>query len=249
VSLAALALPLAAVGEVGEDFFKERSSDTLPCQATDALFCFDWAKDNIDEYVTPAVQHVELVAISVILGFSVAFALALLAHRHRWLQPPLLAGTGILYTIPSVAFFFLLLPITGRGRDTAIIALAAYTLQIIYRNAIVGLANVPSSVKDAARGMGLTERQILWRVELPLATPEIVAGLRIATVSTVALATLAVFIGAGGLGDKIFTEGQLDFKTGIIIAGGLAILIAITFDAILFATQRLTTPWRRAVTA
>ncbi len=247
---ATLAAPLAAVGEVGEDFFKERTSDTLPCQAQEGkLFCFEWARDNIGEYMTPAVQHVELVAISVVVGFAVAFALALLAHRRRWLQPPLLAATGVLYTIPSVAFFFLLLPITGRGRDTAIIALAAYTLQIIYRNAIVGLANVPASVKDAARGMGLTDRQILWRIELPLATPEIVAGLRIATVSTVALATLAVFIGGGGLGDKIFLEGNLTFLTGIIIAGSLAILIAIVFDAILFAIQRLATPWRRVATA
>jgi osmoprotectant transport system permease protein len=245
----ALALPPAAVGEVGEGFFKERTSDTLPCQATDALFCLDWARANIGEYATPAVQHVELVAISVMLGFAVAFALALLAHRRRWLRPPLLAATGVLYTIPSIAFFFLLLPITGRGRDTAIIALSAYTLQIIYRNAVVGLANVPPSVRDAARGMGLTERQILWRVELPLATPEIVAGLRIATVSTVALATLAVFIGGGGLGVKIFTEGNLTFQTGIIIAGGIAIAIAIAFDAILFAIQHWTTPWRRMATA
>ena len=245
----ALVVPLAAVGEVGEGFFKERTSDTLPCQATDALFCFDWAKENIDQYVTPTLQHIELVAISVLVGFAIAFALSLLAHRHRWLQPPLLAGTGVLYTIPSIAFFFLLLPITGFGRDTAIIALSAYTLQIIYRNTIVGLANVPSSVKDAARGMGLTDRQILWRVELPLATPEIVAGLRIATVSTVALATLAVFISAGGLGAKIYAEGNLTFQTGIIIAGGLAILIAIAFDAILFGIQRLATPWQRAVTA
>lgn len=246
---AALAVPLAAVGEVGEGFFKERTSDTLPCQATDALFCFDWARENIDQYGTATVQHIELVAISVLAGFAIAFALSLLAHRHRWLQPPLLGVTGVLYTIPSVAFFFLLLPLTGRGRDTAIIALSAYTLQIIYRNTIVGLANVPSSVRDAARGMGLTDRQILWRVELPLATPEIVAGLRIATVSTVALATLAVFIGGGGLGAKIFTEGNLTFQTGIIIAGGIAILIAIAFDAILFGSQRLATPWRRAVTA
>lgn len=237
--------PLAAVGEVGEGFFRDRS--TPSCQEQDKLFCFDWAKDNIDRYVDPAIQHVELVAFSVVLGFAVAFGLALLAHRRRWLQPPLLLGTGVLYTIPSVAFFFLLLPLTGRGRDTAIIALGAYTLQIIYRNAIVGLANVPSPVRDAARGMGLTERQILWRVELPLATPEIVAGLRIATVSTVALATLAVFAGGGGLGEPIYEF--ITFKTNIIIAGGLAILIAIAFDALLFALQRAATPWRRAVTA
>ena len=242
---AALAVPLAAVGEVGEGFFKERTSDTLPCQAQEQkLFCFDWAKDNIGEYWTPAVQHVELVAISVIVGFAIAFVLALLAHRRRWLQPPLLAATGVLYTIPSIAFFFLLLPVTGFGRDSAVIALSAYTLQIIYRNTVAGLANVPSSVKDAARGMGLTDRQILWKIEIPLATPEIVAGLRIATVSTVALATLAVFISAGGLGKPIYEF--INFKTNIIIAGGLAILIAIAFDAILFGLQRLATPWRRA---
>ena len=133
-------------------------------------------------------------------------ALALLAHRRRWLRPPLLAGTGVLYAIPSIAFFLLLLPITGRSRETAIIALSAYTLQIIYRNVTVGLDNVPESAKDSARGMGMTERQILWRVEMPLATPEIIGGLRIATVSTIAIATLAVFAGAGGLGTQIYGE-------------------------------------------
>jgi len=240
-----MASPLLAVtGEVGKDFFQERSTDTLPCQATDKLFCWDWATQNIDRYGAPTVQHVELVLISVLLGFAVAFALALLAHRHRWLQPPLLAGTGVLYTIPSLAFFFLLLPVTGRGRDTAIIALSAYTLQIIYRNTIVGLANVPASVRDSARGMGLTERQTLWKVELPLAAPEIFAGLQIATVSTVAIATLAVFAGGGGLGTLI--KSDLTFKTNIILAGGIAFLIAIAFGLILLGAQRLLTPWRRA---
>ena len=185
------ALPLAAAGELPDSFFHERTSDTLPCQATDKLFCFDWAREHIDRYETPTLQHLKLVVLAVLIGFAIAFTLALLAHRRRWLQPPLLAATGVLYTIPSVAFFFLLLPLTGRGVDTAVIALTAFNLQVIYRNTIVGLANVPSSVKDAARGMGQTERQILWRVELPLATPEIIAGLRIATVSTVAIATLA----------------------------------------------------------
>lgn len=239
---------LAAVGEVGKGFIQERSSDTLPCQATDKFFCWDWARENIDRYETPTVQHLELVLISVAIGFAVAFALALLAHRHRWLQPPLLAGTGVLFTIPSVAFFFLLLPLTGRGRDTAIIALSAYTLQIIFRNTTVGLANVPSSVKDAARGMGLTERQILWKVELPLASPEIFAGLQIAMVSTVAIATLAAFAGAGGLGEPIL-HGGISFLTNIIIAGGIALLIAVSFGLVLFGAQRLLTPWRRAAAA
>jgi osmoprotectant transport system permease protein len=238
---------LAAAGEVGKGFFHERSSETLPCQARPShLFCWDWARENIDRYGTPTVQQLELVVISVVLGFAVAFALALLAHRRSWLRPPLLAGTGILYAVPSIAFFLLLLPITGRGRETAIIALSAYTLQIIYRNVIVGLANVPASAKDAARGMGMTDRQILWRVELPLATPEIVGGLRIATVSTVAIATLAVFAHAGGLGTQIYGEANLHFPTSIVIAGGIAIAMAFTFDAILLAVQYLTTPWRRA---
>lgn len=239
-------LPLAEVGKVGEGFFHERTSETLPCQSTDKLFCFDWARENIGRYGTPSLQHVELVVISVLLGFAVAFTLALLAHRRRWLQPPLLAVTGVIYTIPSLAFFFLLLPVTGLGRDTVIIALSAYTLQIIYRNAITGLANVPDAARDAARGMGMTDRQILWRVELPLAVPEIVAGLRIATVSTVAIATLAVFANGGGLGQPIYTGGGLTFKTNIIIAGGIAILMAISFDALLYGVQRFTTPWRRA---
>jgi len=240
----ASATTLAAVGEVGKGFFHERT--TQSCQAKPShLFCWDWAREHIDRYGTPTLQQFELVAISVVLGFTVAFALALLAHRRRWLRPPLLAGTGVLYAVPSVAFFLLLLPITGRGRETAIIALSAYTLQIIYRNVTVGLGNVPESAKDAARGMGMTKRQILWRVELPLAIPEIIGGLRIATVSTVAIATLAVFAHAGGLGTQIYGEANLHFPTSIIIAGGIAMLMALTFDAILLTIQRFSTPWRR----
>lgn len=154
--------------------------------------------------------------------------------------------TGALYTIPSLAFFFLLLPVTGRGADTAIIALTAYTLQIIYRNIVVGLRNVPAEAREAGRGMGMTDRQLLWGVELPLALPEIVGGLRIATVSTVALATLAVFAGGGGLGSQIVAGSNITFRTGVITAGGIAILMAIGFDALLVGAQRLLAPWRRA---
>jgi osmoprotectant transport system permease protein len=241
-----IGMPVAAVGEVGEGFFKERSSETLGCVAhTSHLFCFEWAREHIGEYGKPALQQFEMVVISVVIGFLIAFALALLARRFRYLEPPLLAGTGILFAIPSVAFFLLLLPITGRGRETAIIALSAYTLQIIYRNVMVGLHNVPESAKDAARGMGLTERQILWKVEIPLAIPEIVAGLRVAIVSTMAIATLAVFVHAGGLGEKIYGKGNLSFPTTIVIAGAIAIFLALSLDAILLLIQRLITPWRR----
>lgn len=243
-------ISLAAAGEVGGDFFKERDSGSLPCQArSNEVFCFDWARENIDRFGTPTVEHLEMVLLSLLLGFVVAFALALLAHRARWLQPPLLAATGVLYTVPSIAFFFLLLPVTGFGKDTAIIVLAAYTLQIIYRNTMLGLSNVPDPAKEAARGMGYTDRQILWRIELPLAIPEIVAGLRIAFVSTVAIATLAVFIGAGGLGVQILREGNLTFPTSVFIVLAIVILMALLFDVILLAVQRVMTPWRRARSA
>jgi osmoprotectant transport system permease protein len=236
---------LAAAGQVGGDFFKERESGTLPCQANEShLFCLDWAKENLDRYGTPTQQHLEIVLLSVVIGFVIAFALALFAHRTRWAQPPLLAATGVLYTIPSIAFFFLLLPVTGFGRDTAIIVLSAYTLQIIYRNTMLGLDNVPDSVKDAARGMGLTNRQILWKVELPLATPEIIAGLRVATASTIAIATLVVLISAGGLGTQMYGS-NFNFPTAIVIAVAIIALMVLAFDLLYLTAQRLLTPWRK----
>jgi osmoprotectant transport system permease protein len=235
-------LPLAV--HINPEFFRERTGE-LCQERPNHLFCWDWARENIDRYGTPTLQHLELVLISLVLGFAVAFVLALLAHRQRWLKFPLLLATGILFTIPSLAAFFLLIPITGIGRTTAIVVLAAYTLQIIYRNMILGLENVPSPVVDAARGMGLTDRQILWRVELPLATPEIIAGLRVATVSTIAIATLAAFINAGGLGTQILGSANLIFPTTIVIAGTIVVLMALAFDTVLLAIQRLITPWRR----
>ena len=224
-------------------FFHNRKGH-LPCQATDALFCPQWALDNLHTYVSPALKQAFLVVVSVAIGFVVAMALALISHRRRWLMPPLTATTGVLFTIPSLAFFALLLPITGFGTATAVIPLSVYTLQILYRNIIAGLANVPAAARDAGRGMGMSPRQLLWRVELPLAVPEIIAGLRVATVSTVALATLAFVAGAGGLGELI--KDDLTFKTNILLAGGIAIAMAIVLDLLLLTAQWVATPWRRA---
>ncbi|MFN2612271.1 MAG: ABC transporter permease [Solirubrobacterales bacterium] len=234
----------APLAQVGSDFIRDRSSGNENCIQQNKL-CPGWAIDHIDRYTGPAVEHIVLVVISVTLGFVIAMGLALLSHRHRWLVPPITGLTGALYTVPSIAFFFLLLPITGRGGDTAVIALTAYTLQIIYRNIVIGLANVPEEAKESGRGMGMTDRQLLRQVELPLAVPEIIAGLRIATVSTVALATLAVFAGGGGLGSQIIAGSNITFKTGIVVAGGIAILIAISFDALLILAQRVLSPWRK----
>ena len=217
---------------------------TTGCVGGNGLFCGGWAVDNFDRYVGPFFRHLEIVAISVVAGFIIALALALYSHRHRALVPPVLGATGVLYTIPSIAFFFLLLPITGFGLWTAVIPLAAYTLQIIYRNTLAGLANVPKDARDAGRGMGMSERQLLWRVELPLATPEVVAGLRIAIVSTVAIATLAFLAGAGGLGEPLYA--QPDFKTNIIMVGALTIAMALALDLLVVLAQRFLIPWQRA---
>ena len=207
-------------------------------------FCPDWIVDNLDRYVDPFWQHVYLTLVSLGIGFAISFALALLAHRRRWLVAPITQITGILYTLPSLAVFFLLLPVTGRGNTTAIIALVAYTLLIIFRNVISGLDNVPDETRDAGRGMGLTERQLLWRVELPLALPEILAGLRIAATTTVGLATLAFFAGAGGLGEQIFAD--INFKSNVVVAGGAAVLLAAALDGLILLAQRAITPWTRA---
>jgi osmoprotectant transport system permease protein len=229
------ALPLAQLE------IRDRRGGT--CESEDG-FCPDWIIDNLDRYVQPLLEHVFLTVVSVGIGFAISFALGLLAHRRGWLTAPVSALTSVLYTIPSVALFLLLVPITGLSALTAIIALVAYTQVFLFRNMINGLANVPEDTKDAARGMGLTDRQVLWRVEMPLAVPEILAGLRIATTTTVNLATLAFFAGAGGLGAQIYQD--ITFRSNVVVAGGLAILLAAVFDLLILGGQRIATPWRRA---
>lgn len=224
------------------DFFRERGSGGSTCVDRNG-FCPGWIVDHLDRYVAPFWQHLYLVVVSVGVGFAIAFALALLAHRRRWLVAPMTQITGILYTIPSLAAFFLLLPVTGRGKTTAIVALTAYTLLILFRNIVDGLDGVPDEARDAGRGMGLTQRQLLWRVELPLALPAVMAGLRIAATTTVGLAALAFYAGAGGLGAPM--ESDKAFDSNVVAAGGLCVVMAVALDAILLLTQRLLTPWTR----
>lgn len=233
--MSALALPLAQLD------IRSRQGGTC---VSEEGFCPGWIVDNFDRYVQPLVEHVYLTVVTVAIGFAISFALALLAHRRGWLTAPVSALTSVLYTIPSIALFLMLVPVTGLSFWTAIIALVVYTQVFLFRNIMNGLINVPEETRDAARGMGLTDRQILWRVELPLAVPEILAGLRIATTSTVNLATLAFFAGAGGLGAQIFQD--ITFRSNVVVAGGLAILLAAAFDLIILGGQRLATPWRRA---
>jgi len=233
------------ISQLAQVQIQDRSAGDASCVA-DNGFCPSWIAVNFDRYVDPLLQHIFLTVVAVAIGFALSFALALLAHRRRWLIGPITQVTGILYTLPSIAVFFLLLPLTGRGNVTALIALVGYSLLIIFRNITAGLDNVPRETKDAGRGMGLTDRQLLWRVELPLALPEIMAGLRIAATTTVGLATLAFFAGAGGLGEQIFAD--INFKSNVVVAGGLAVALAALLDGLILLVQWAITPWTRART-
>lgn len=225
----------------GSGFLRDRTGDT-GCPSNDGV-CLGWMVDHLDRYWDPFLQHVVLTLIPLTIGFAIALTMGLVAHRQKWLITPLTGFTSAIYTIPSISSFLLLLPITGRGNDTAMIALTAYTLVIIFRNVITGLAGVPEHAVDAARGMGLTSRQLLFRVELPLALPEIVAGLRIAAATTVGLAAFAYLAGAGGLGANI--DSDIDFRGNVLVCGIILTLLAAALDGILLSMQRLLTPWRR----
>lgn len=190
-------------------------------------------------------QHLILSIVPVAVALVISIPIGILAHRKRWLYGPVTAFTGILYTIPSLAFFVMLIPIMGTGRRPVLVALTAYSLLILIRNTVTGLDSVPEDTKDAARGMGLTERQILLGVEIPLALPVIVAGIRIATVTVIGIASIADYIGAGGLGDLIFEGIGRQFATPVLVGVVLIALIAISADIGLYRIEGRLRPWAR----
>jgi osmoprotectant transport system permease protein len=234
---------LAAGGPVIPNFGEGSS-----CEKTNGWLCTDWLRAHWGDTLQPAlVQHIWLSLIALAIGFVIAFVLALVGFRYRLVDAPIGAFTDFLYTIPSLALFQLLLPFTGLTVTTVEIALVSYTLLILYRNMIEGLRAVPPDVLEAARGMGLTRTQTFMRVELPLAMPTIVAGLRIAAVSTISIATIAAFVIPKGLGYPIFVALREDlFKTEILAAGALAVGLALVTDALLALTNRRLTPWLRS---
>jgi osmoprotectant transport system permease protein len=223
------------------------SPHAFACERANRLFCWNWLRANWGPVLWPALkQHVVLTVVAVGIGFVISTALALLAYRRSWVEKPVLTVTAVLYTIPALALFELLLPLTGLTLTTAEIALVAYTLLILFRNTLTGLRNVSPEVKEAAAGMGMTPRQQLLRVELPLALPAIVAGLRIATVTVVALATIAALVCDQGLGVPILTAISNDvFKTELISAGVLAVALSLIADGLLVLLQRAISPWSR----
>jgi osmoprotectant transport system permease protein len=212
-----------------------------------AFFRPDWIVDNADVIARRLGEHLLVTVIAVMAGFVISFAIALLVRRFPALYGPVLGVTGVMYSIPSIALFVILIPVTGLSLLTAEIALVSYTLVILVRNIVTGLRQVPAEVLEAADGMGYTSLQCLWRVELPIATPVILAGLRIATVTTIGLVTIATLIGMGGLGYLIVNIGiQRRFATATITGVAVVVLLSILVDLLIFEAQRRLTPWARA---
>jgi osmoprotectant transport system permease protein len=209
------------------------------------LIRWDWIASHLDEFAFRLGEHVELTVIAVGVGFLIAFALSLLILRVPRTEGPITWITGTLYTIPSLALFALLIPYTGLTILTAEIGLVGYTLLIFINNIVRGIRGVPADVREAAVGMGYTPREVLWRIELPLAAAVIIAGTRIATVSTIGLVTVTALIGQGGFGFLILIGLQRFFTTELIAGAVLSVALAVVADALLVLLQRRLTPWAR----
>jgi osmoprotectant transport system permease protein len=207
---------------------------------------WDWVTRHLDVISAALVQHIELTVIAVGLGVVIAVPLGLLAWRERLLRGPIFSLTGILFTIPSLALFSFLIPFTGLTILTAEIGLVSYTLLILIRNIVIGLDSVPGDVREAAVGMGYRPLKQLAQVDLPLAVPAIMAGIRIATVTTIGLVTVTALIGEGGLGSLILDGLIRDFKTPLVIGTVLSVALAIVADVSLAGVQRVVTPWARS---
>jgi osmoprotectant transport system permease protein len=213
--------------------------------AADPWIRWDWIGDHGDTIGRALREHLALTGIAIVAGFAVAAPLAVAAWRWRRLEPLIVGAAGVVYTIPSLALFALLVPWTGLSRTTAEIGLAGYTLLALVRNMLVGLADVPPDVREAATGMGFSWWRRFTRVEVPLALPAIIAGIRIATVTTIGLVTVTALIGQGGLGVLILDGLQRDFRTPIVVGSALSLVLAAGADGALLVVERALTPWAR----
>jgi osmoprotectant transport system permease protein len=216
-------------------------------QNRNPILRWDYVVDQFDDIVAALAQHLELTLISVAVGLAVAAPLSALALRYRWTTNAITGFTGFLYTLPSVALFALLVPLFGLSSVSTVIPLASYTLLILVTNIIAGFRSVSPSVLDAADGLGLTPTRRVLTVQLPLALPSIITGIRIATVSTVGLLTVAAIIGQGGLGRLILDGLRRAFWTPMTVGALLSILLALTLDALILYLGRAATPWTRKV--
>ncbi len=220
-------------------------AEVAQCYVDNSWICGQYWSDYRPELVDATVEHLWLTVVSVLVGLVVAVPLALIARRNATIESIVVGGTTIIYTIPSLALFSLLLPFTGLSPTTVVIGLALYSLTILVRNVLAGLRAVPDEVVESARGVGYSSSRLLTRVELPLALPVIMAGLRVATVSTVALATIGAIVSYGGLGNLLLQAVGNQFKAQIFAASLLCVLLAVALDVVLVGVQRLLTPWTR----
>jgi osmoprotectant transport system permease protein len=215
-------------------------------EAPNPWLSLQYLRDNLDAVVAATRAHVVITLVSVALGLLLSVPLALVARRVRWLRGPLVGATGVLYTIPSLALFAVLAPLTGLTQTTVVLGLTAYTLLVLVRNVLAGLDGVPEDVREAARGMGLGPVRAFATVDLPLALPSVLAGLRVATVSTVALTTVGVVVSNGGLGQLILDGFNNNLYRAEILTGTvLCVLLALLADLLLLGLERLLTPWTR----
>lgn len=219
----------------------------MTLSAQEPFVDWGWVGDHLEEIRANTLEHLRLTVIAVAVGFAIAMALAMVAVRWRWTFAPLTWMAGVIYSIPSLALFVMLVPIFGLGSTiTAEVALVGYTLLILLRNIVAGIDGVPDSVRDAADGMGFTRWRRLVEVDLRLATPAIIAGLRIATVTTVGLVTVTALIGLGGLGSFINSGLQRQFSTEVVLGSVLSVALAIVLDVLLVLLERALTPWLRS---
>jgi osmoprotectant transport system permease protein len=222
------------------------TSALLAENGPNSFIWWHWVATHTDDMRERTYQHLQLTVLAIVFGFGLSLVLALLALRWRWLYTPLIWIASVLYSIPSIALFVILLPITGFTTTTVEIALVSYTLLILIRNIVTGVDDVPAAVKEAADGMGYTPLRRFWSIDMRLALPAIMAGLRIATVTTIGLVTVAGIIGAGGYGHFIDEGLSRNFSTEIVVGAVLSIAVAVLFDVALAGVQRLITPWARA---
>ncbi|MFB7308206.1 ABC transporter permease [Streptomyces sp. NPDC056192] len=215
------------------------------CLARNDWLCGAYLTSRREILQDAVIQHLQLTAVSVFVGLLVAVPLALAARRWRWAAGPVLGVTTILYTVPSLAMFSLLLPVYGLSASLVVAGLVLYSLTLLVRNILAGLRAVPEETRLAARGMGYGPVRLLVAVELPLALPAAMAGLRIATVSAVSLVTVGAIVGYGGLGNLIYSGMNTSFKAQVLTASVLCVVIAVCADLLLLGVQRLLTPWTR----
>ncbi|TAN31561.1 ABC transporter permease [bacterium] len=216
-------------------------------EVVDPWINWDWLGTHVPLFLDALQQHIALTLVAVAGGLAISLPLGIAAHRWRALRNPVLTVFGIFYTIPSIALFALLVPYTGLTAVTAEIGLVGYTVLILVRNVVVGLEAVPPEVLDAADGMGYRPLARLIRIELPLALPAVMAGIRIATVTTIGLVTITAVIGLGGLGQLILRGLIENFHTPLVVATVLSIVLALVADLTLAGAQRLVVPWSRGV--